>query len=144
MFLPIPWGSYACLAFGLLFTSYVRWRYLRLPLERDEGEFGYIAQNILRGASPFEAYIYKLPGVPYAYALFMILFGQTAAAIHIALLTVNLGTSLILFLCARKLMNALGAAVTAITYSLFSVDYTVLGTAAHATQFVNLFLVAGF
>ena len=139
----IPWQAYACLAVGIAFTSYVRWRYLQLPLERDEGEFGYIAQNILRGASPFEAYIYKLPGVPYFYALFMGVFGQTIAAIHLALLGANLGTSLILFFCARRLMNSYGAAFAAVTYSLFSLDYTVLGTAAHATQFVNLFLVAG-
>ena len=141
--IPVPWTAYACLAAGLIFTTYVRLRYLRLPLERDEGEFGVIAQNILRGDSPFSAYIYKLPGVPYLYALFMAAFGQTSAAIHMALLGANLGASLALFACARKLMDARAAALAAVTYALFSLDYTVLGTAAHATQFVNLFLALG-
>ncbi len=136
------WAPYALLAIGLLFTTYVRLRYLQLPLERDEGEFGYIAQCILKGLSPFEAYNYKLPGVPYFYAAFMAVFGQTAAAIHLALLGANLTTSLLLFFAAGRFLGRFYAAAAAITYSLLSLDFTVLGTAAHATQFVNLFVAA--
>lgn len=136
------WGHYVFLSMGLLFTSYVRLRYLQLPLERDEGEFGYIAQRILKGLSPFEAYNYKLPGVPCIYALFMKLFGETVSAIHIALLAANLGASLILFAGFRRLLGDWFAAIAAVTFSLFTLDLTVLGTAAHATQFACLFMVA--
>ena len=137
------WGHYLLLAIGLAFTSYVRWRYLQLPLERDEGEFGYIAQRILNGLSPFEAYNYKLPGVPFVYALFMRIFGQTISAIHIALLAANLGAALILFACFRKVIGNWWAAIASIIFSLFTLDLTVLGTAAHATQFVCFFMLAG-
>ncbi len=137
------WVIYVFLAAGLIFAAYVRLRYLQMPLERDEGEFGYIAQRILGGLSPFAAYNYKLPGVPCVYALFMALFGQTIAAIHLALLAASLGTSWLLFFGFRRLLGSAWAAVAAVVYAVLSLDFTVLGTAAHATQFVNLFMAAG-
>ncbi len=58
-----------------------------LPFERDEGEYAYIAQMMLRGEAPYtEAYTMKLPGVPVWYAAFFIVFGETVRAAHLAAL----------------------------------------------------------
>ena len=64
---------------------------LDLPFERDEGEYAYIAQMMLRGEAPYtEAYTMKLPGVPSWYAAFFVVFGETVRAAHIAALVADL------------------------------------------------------
>jgi hypothetical protein len=85
-------NRYALLRFGLpaflAMTAilYARVRLLGTPFERDEGEFAYVAQLILRGLSPFShAYTMKLPGTGMIYALFMSVLGQTAETARIAL-----------------------------------------------------------
>jgi len=73
---PLPW---LLLAAGVvLLTVYVRWRLIDVPFERDEGEYAYMGQLLLQGVPPYlQAYTMKLPGVSAAYALAMLLFGQT-------------------------------------------------------------------
>ena len=67
----------------VLLCIYVRIRLLGIPLERDEGEFAYFGQLMLKGIPPFAAaYSMKLPGIYGMYALIMTLFGQTAQGIH--------------------------------------------------------------
>ena len=48
------WG-YAILILTILFFAAIRYRLRDVPLERDEGEFAYIGQIILRGIPPFHA-----------------------------------------------------------------------------------------
>ena len=68
-------------------TVIARVHRLELPFERDEGEYAYIAQMMLRGEAPYsEAYTMKLPGVPIWYAAFFLVFGETVRAAHIAAL----------------------------------------------------------
>src|ERR1043165_4741548 len=79
---------YILLFAGILFSVIVRVRFLNMPLERDEGHFATVAQQILKGESPFFYYNFKLPGTSYIYAFFMLLFGQTITAIHAGALIV--------------------------------------------------------
>ncbi len=125
------------------FALMVRLRLLSMPLERDEGEFAYTAQLICDGLSPFLAYNYKFPGVAYVYALFFTLFGQTPEAVRLALLTANFVASVLLYLLARRLLGSLAAGAAAAAYVLLSLDPSVLGNAAHATQFVTCFALGG-
>jgi len=77
----------------LLVSIIVRIRLLDAPFERDEGEHGYIAQTLLGGSAPWQmAYNLKLPGTDLLYAVFMMVFGQTAIAIRVGLLIVNTAT----------------------------------------------------
>jgi len=47
----------------IVLVSLLRSLHLGFPLERDEGEFGYIGQEILRGVPVYDsAYTQKLPG----------------------------------------------------------------------------------
>src|SRR5271170_3111981 len=99
---PAPW-AWVALALVILLVMVVRVRLLNLPLERDEGEYAYIGQLMLQGVPPYKmAYVVKLPGAAAVYALSMALFGQTPAAIHLALLLANLAGILLLFLLARN------------------------------------------
>src|SRR5450830_359041 len=78
----------------VILCIYVRFRLLSVPLERDEGEFAYFGQLMLKGIPPFaDAYSMKLPGIYGMYALIMSLFGQTAQGVHLGLLITNLATT---------------------------------------------------
>ena len=56
----------------LALVAWARVRLLSVPFERDEGEYGYMAQLINQGVPPYvEAYNMKLPGTYVMYALFL-------------------------------------------------------------------------
>jgi hypothetical protein len=115
-----------------------------VPLERDEGEYALMGQLILDGIPPYsEAANMKLPGIYYAYSAIMAIFGQTPAGIHIGLMAINLLAAVFLYLLARRILGATGAALSAIAFIITSADISVLGLFAHATQFVMLFSLAG-
>src|SRR6056297_4011229 len=95
------------LIIAILFNFFIRLRISDMPLERDEGEFGYIAQMILDGESPFSIYNFKIPGVSYVYALFMLIFGQTVTAIRMSLIFFNIITIIFLYLLSKKLFSPL-------------------------------------
>src|SRR5262249_6576060 len=114
------------------------------PLERDEGEYGYMGQLLLRGEPLYRnAYTMKLPGTHAAYALLMWLFGQSSTGIRIGLLAVNAISMLLVFVwswqLARDRVHALAAAGL---FGILAVSPSVLGTYAHATHFVVVFLMA--
>ena len=132
-------------ALVILVCVYVRVRLLSVPLERDEGEFAYFAQLMLHGIPPYlKAYTLKLPGAAVMYALFMGVFGQTASAIHLGLLVVNILNAGMLFFIARRLFDPVTGTAAAASYALLSLGQGVLGVFAHATHFVVLFALAGF
>lgn len=128
----------------LVFTAGVRLRLADMPLERDEGEFAYQARLILQGEVPYQsAYNKKLPGVSYMYALGFLAFGDSARSIKYTLLVVNALAILLLYGLAARLYGSRVGLAAASAYALLSLSSGVLGHAGHATQFVNLFLLAG-
>ena len=61
------WWALALLSVIVGITAVVRLRLLDLPLDRDEGEYAYIAQLLLDGVPPYAgAYTMKMPGMPEA------------------------------------------------------------------------------
>jgi hypothetical protein len=138
-----PWALLAVLV-ALLFVAYVRFRLADVPLERDEGEYGYAGQLILQGIPPYElAYNMKFPGTYYAYAVIIAVFGQTPWGIHVGLWLVNAATVAFVFAVGRKLFDAYAGAVAAVAFAILSIDQSVLGVFAHATHFVTLAAMAG-
>ncbi|MCW5890342.1 MAG: glycosyltransferase family 39 protein [bacterium] len=125
-------------------TVLVRLRLAGMPLERDEGEYAYMGQLILRGEVPYVAAVnMKLPGTYYAYAAVLAAFGETAEAVRVGLLLANLGAIVLLFLLGRRLLDAAAGLTAAATYALLSLSPTVLGLAAKAEHFVVLCVLAG-
>ncbi|MGB9081809.1 MAG: glycosyltransferase family 39 protein [Desulfuromonadaceae bacterium] len=136
---------YILLAIVLGFVLFVRIRLLQAPMERDEGEYAYMGQLLLKGIPPYvNAYTMKLPGVSFVYALFMALFGQTTAGIHMGLLVVNSISIYLVFLLARRVLDKDAAVISCATYAVLSLSQSVYGVFAHATHFVVLFSLAGF
>jgi 4-amino-4-deoxy-L-arabinose transferase-like glycosyltransferase len=143
---PLP--QYLALLFPILVfvtVAFVRIRLLSVPLERDEGEYAYMGQLLLKGIAPFtHAYSMKLPGVSFIYAFFMFLFGQTPFAIHLGLLIVNALCVYLVYLITKRLVDRDSAALAAASYAVLSLSSSVNGLFAHATHFVVLFALTGF
>src|SRR6478735_5365534 len=140
--LRLGWCILAVIVFG--FVIAIRIRLLEVPLERDEGEYAYAGQLILQGIPPYKlAYKMKFPGTYAAYALIMSIFGQSIHAIHIGLLLINVATIALIFLVGRRLINTMAGVTAAASYAVLSVSPSVLGLAAHATNFVILPVLGG-
>lgn len=136
--------SWVVLCGILMFVAAVRFRLRDMPLERDEGEYAYAGRLFLQGVPPDKlAYTIKLPGTHAAYAILMLLFGQSCSGIHLGFLLVNWATIVLLFLLGRTLAGELTACIAAAAYALMSLSGDALGTAAHATHFVMLTALAG-
>lgn len=132
------------LALILCCAALLRLRFLEVPLERDEGEYAYLGQQLLDGVPPFDSgYSMKLPGTAAGYAATMAVFGQTAPGIRLGVVVVNALTVVFVFLLARLSSGAVGAVAAAAAYAVLSVSPRVLGPFGHANHFVTLFGVAG-
>jgi len=128
----------------ILFAGMVRYRLLDVPFERDEGEYAYAGQLMLRGIPPYEnLYNMKLPGTYAAYAAILAVFGQTHRGVHAGLLVVNIATIIALYLLTKRLFGRTAGAVAAACYALLSVALSVQGVFAHAEHFVMLPVLIG-
>jgi len=128
----------------LLGVALIRLRLLAIPLERDEGDYAYIAQLLLQGIAPYtEAYEMRMPGIFAAYALVLSLFGETATGIHLGLLVVNAGTIALVFLLGRRLVDATTGLAAAVAYAALSTSPSIHGLVANTEHFLLLPALAG-
>lgn len=129
----------------LVLVALLRLRLLGVPFERDEGEYAYTGQLLLRGIVPFaEAYNMKMPGIYGAYALILAIFGQTTVGVHVGLLLASLGNVALLYAVVRRLSDPLSGLIAGAALGIMALGQSVLGAAAHATHFVILFAMGGF
>jgi hypothetical protein len=136
-------GLWLLLALIVLITAGLRVRLLAVPFERDEGEYAYIAQLILQGEVPFtQAYTMKYPGVPYVYAAFFAVFGQTDVAVHLGVLTINAASVVLIFLLGKQLFNPPVGLIAAGSFGLLSLSRTTTGFTANTEHFVLLPMLA--
>src|SRR5206468_2920047 len=85
----------------------------------------------------------KFPGTYAAYAVIMAIFGQTIVGIHIGLLLINAATMLVIFFIGQRLFGLPAGIAAATTYGVISLSPSVLGLAAHASQFAMLPVLGG-
>jgi hypothetical protein len=126
---------------GLVLAAnfFIRWRLRGLPLERDEGEYAYAGQLLLQGIPPYQiAWNMKFPGVYFAYAVLMSVFGESTIGIHLGMILVTSGSIALVFLIGRELMGAAGGLIAAAFFTGLSALPSALGLAGHATHFVVL------
>lgn len=125
-------------------AALARVHFLPLPLDRDEGEYAYAAQLILQGIPPYvEVASMKMPGMYAVYALILAALGQSAAAIHVGLLLVNMLTTVVLFALAKELYDSFAAVVASASFAVLSLSQALVGASANAEHFVILPVVAG-
>lgn len=142
---PVHWLVVMTTVASIAAVIALRIHWIALPFERDEGEYAYIGQQILRGVAPFDAgYTMKLPGTASMYALFEAIGGQSVISVRAGMIAVNLATCFAIWLIGIRLLSRSAAALAASFYAMTSLSISVLGLAAHATQFVAMFVCYGY
>jgi 4-amino-4-deoxy-L-arabinose transferase-like glycosyltransferase len=140
----LRYRAWILLGLVVLLVAVVRIRLREMPLERDEGEYAYAGQLMLQGIPPYKmAYNMKLPGTYAAYALVMLVFGQTGSGVHLGLLALNVASILMLFFLGRTLLDEDTGLVAAVSFAFLSLAPTVLGMQAHASHFAAFFALVG-
>ena len=131
----------------LIAALFVATRISLLPvsLERDEGEYAFMASQFLDGHAPFSnAYNMKLPGVALTYAAFFAIAGKTIEAAHLALLFVDILTLGFFYLILVRLGIRSHIRLPALFFlALLLTGWRSLGFAAHATHFILGFFMPG-
>ena len=113
-----------------------------IPFERDEGEYAYAGQLILKGDPPYhDVYNMKFPGVYYMYALSFKLFGEGVAAPRYLVLLLQLTSACFIFLLARRAINPLAGWLCSAFFMLLNLSLTISGCQANAEHFLVAFLV---
>lgn len=139
-----PLAATACLVFVAAVVTLLRWRFVDVPLERDEGEYAYFGQVILRGGLPYrDAYNMKPPGIYYAHALVLWLYGETIRGVRLAVATVALVNLWLFYRCARHWFSRFPAMAGSAAFGLLALSHRMLGFAAKAEHYVLLFGLAG-
>ena len=118
----------------------IRINIINIPLDRDEGIFGYTGQTILNNGLPYrDVFDHKPPVVFYLNALALLLVPPTSTGIHIFLHTYNFLTLIALFFVARSYTqsNTTGLWV-AFLYAIFSSSPVIQGFTASTEMFLLL------
>ncbi len=131
------------LAVVLLLSLLLRLRFVSVPLERDEGDYAYIAWLINEGGVPYrDAFDQKPPGVYFIYLGFMKLFGFTTEGLHVGLYIWTLGTILFVYLVGRRVLSPVAGILAAAMFSVGSISPAFLGTAVNTESLMVLPLAA--
>lgn len=142
--LPSERVAWTALALVVAVAVLLRWRLLDMPLDRDEGEYAYIAQQMLRGVPPYASgYAMKMPGIYVAYAVSMLAFGETIRGIHLGATLAVAASIVVTFLIGRALFNVWIGVAAAAMLALLSNDLALEAPSAQSEHFVVLPVLLG-
>ena len=117
---------------------------ISVPLERDEGEYAYIAQRLLHGEVPYrDAFDQKPPLIFFLYFAAMLAFGFSTQGIHLGMHLYSLVTIFMLYRLAARLLNPWAGLLAAALLSVTVAGSGYLGNAANTEIFMILPLIWG-
>jgi 4-amino-4-deoxy-L-arabinose transferase-like glycosyltransferase len=123
---------------GLL-VAVLRIPLLNIPLERDEGEYAYIAWRLEHNELPYRDWVdQKPPGVFWVYRAALSLPMPPVPAIHVVAAAFSALTACALFLMMRMLAGQGWALMASALFVLLSADPRIQGTAANTEVFMLL------
>jgi hypothetical protein len=139
-----------------LCTVVVRLPDINMPLERDEGEYAYAAQEILRGGMPYrDTFCQKPPIIFLWYLSSLILFGQSVWGIHFTMILISALTTWGVYLVWLQLAQTAYSSeksnfgrhtigfIVALFFLLSSADGAYFGSAANTEIFMLLPVLFG-
>ncbi len=133
---------YGVLAFICLISTILRFQVVDIPLERDEGEYAYIAQRWLGGAIPYQdTFDQKPPAIFAVYAIIFRTLGTSIAAIHWGAHVYVLLTMISIFLLSKLLFNQRVGIIATLFSGILLIDPSLLANAANTELFMILPLV---
>ena len=118
--------------------------HFNIVLERDEGEYVYAAQEILRGKLPYkDFYNMKFPGVYYFNALIFFLFSDSLSVVKFTLLLLNFCSAFFIYRIACVWYNNQIGKLAAGIFLIFCSCFSAQGWTANAEHFVIFFGTMG-
>lgn len=121
----------------VLIVAAVRAPLLPIPLERDEGEYAYIAWRLGHNELPYRDWVdQKPPAVFYVYRFALSLPFEPVRAIHFVGLLFAAASTCALFFLGLRFMDRFWAWVGAALFAVLSTDPLVEGTAANTELFL--------
>ncbi len=134
------WALPALFALALLLRTFGA----GIPLERDEGEYAYIAWRWLDGHVPYaDSFDQKPPAVFVVYAAILLALGDSPSAIRWGMQIFTLGTMAALYAFARSRHGGVVAALAAGLFVVATSGPAMLAHAANTEIFALLPLVSG-
>ncbi len=138
-------GSAALLAVAAIVFVLVRIPFVDLPLERDEGDYAYVAWRMLEGDVPYrDAFDQKPPGIYGVYAALFAAGARSGVAIHLLLYAWTAVCAVALHRLVRERASRAAAAYAALVFALLSTDPRLTATAANTESFMILPIVASW
>ena len=126
----------------LLITAAARIPLLSVPLERDEGEYAYIAWRLGHNELPYRDWIdQKPPAIFWVYRAALSLPLDPVRALHFAALLFSATSVCAVFFLARRGVKQFWAFVAAALFALLSADPLAEGMAANTEIFMLLPLI---
>jgi hypothetical protein len=123
----------------LVLSVVLRSGIVSIPLERDEGEYAYIADRWLAGDVPYrDAFNQKTPGVFLAYAALFAAGFRSVQAIHWLGHAALAGTIVVLYALGRRLFSHQVGWIAGLFTAVLVMDANVLGNAANTEVFAIL------
>ncbi len=122
---------------------YTGFKYIQLPLDRDEGTYLYMGYSFIHGYVPYvDFYEIKPPGIFLVYGLFHLLFGWTTETLHSGVFFIQLATACFIYKIIHQLAASSNTALTACAaYFLISVFPNFQGFAILSEHFFIFFIV---
>jgi 4-amino-4-deoxy-L-arabinose transferase-like glycosyltransferase len=110
---------------------------LTIPLERDEGEYAYIAWRLGYNELPYRDWFdQKPPAVFYVYRLALMLPFEPIRAIHFVALLFSATSACALFFLGLRFMSRFWAWLAGALFALLAADPLIQGTAANTELFM--------
>ncbi len=121
----------------ILIEAAIRAPLLPIPLERDEGEYAYIAWRLGHNELPYRDWVdQKPPAVFYVYRLALSLPFEPVRAIHFVGLVFAVASTCALFFLGLRFMDRFWAWLGAALFAFLGADPLVQGTAANTELFM--------
>jgi hypothetical protein len=137
-------GRALAAAAGLAFLC-LRVPYVAMPLERDEGNYAYVAWRLLEGEAPYrDVFDQKPPGVYAVYAALLALGARSETALHLVLYAWTAACALCLHRFVRGVAGGLAAGFCALAFAAVANAPRLTATAANTESFLLLPLVASW
>ncbi len=134
-----------CFAGVILFAILLQLPFLSVPLERDEGEYAYIARLLLNGGVPYrDAFNQKPPVIFLLYASAFLLFGESIEAIHLFKSLYALVNLVAFYHLSRKFFSKEISLLAMAALAVLTSDPAFQGNAANTEIFLLLPMILGF
>lgn len=123
----------------------MRWPFLGVPLERDEGEYAYCAWQMRQGGMPYRDIVTSVsPGIFFLYRFCFALFGDTVKDIRLFTMWYLILTLIMFYYVARRRLGIFAALAASLVFVFLTTDPSILACMSNRETFMLLPLLLSF